>query len=170
MSDATKHAPAQLPPIVVEMAKRVSLKSFNLVRGSFELVEALPAGSGIENLQFSLRGGGNKHTVPKTIICGFGLDVAAQTNGVSTTVARFTCDYAALFEISDEPFFNALTEHDIALFAAYNLSYFAWPYAREYVQSTGSKMGLPPVILPLFRTSEMIPSPEQWKTVEASPS
>lgn len=36
-------------------------------------------------------------------------------------------------------------------FAMTNGVYNAWPYWREYVQSTTTRMGLPPIIVPVFR-------------------
>jgi preprotein translocase subunit SecB len=39
---------------------------------------------------------------------------------------------------------------EVAAFAKLNGLYNAWPYWREYVQSTVSRMGLPPVVLPVL--------------------
>lgn len=153
----------QIPAAVTEIAKRASLKTINLVRGSSEFVEALAPGEGIENLQVSLRAGGSRHDAPGSIVCGFGIDVAAQTKGAKPkTVARFSCDYAGVYEVRDEGFYNSLSDRDIAVFAGYNTGFHTWPYAREFVQSMAARMGLPAVVLPLFRAAEVVP-PEDWE-------
>jgi hypothetical protein len=42
-------------------------------------------------------------------------------------------------------------EPQLRAFAMTNGVYNAWPYWREYVQSTTTRMGLPPIIVPVFR-------------------
>lgn len=42
-------------------------------------------------------------------------------------------------------------ESRLRAFAMTNGVYNAWPYWREYVQSTTTRMGLPPIIVPVFR-------------------
>ena len=43
----------------------------------------------------------------------------------------------------------------LTTFAQTNGIYNAWPYWREFVQSTFARMGLPPVVLPLLRAREV---------------
>ena len=38
----------------------------------------------------------------------------------------------------------------LEMFASRNLSIHSWPYLREFVQSMSTRMGLPPVLLPLL--------------------
>jgi preprotein translocase subunit SecB len=47
-------------------------------------------------------------------------------------------------------------EADLSSFAEMNGVYNAWPYWREYIQSTISRMNLPPVVLPLFRIGKAL--------------
>lgn len=55
-------------------------------------------------------------------------------------------------------------------FARVNGAFNAWPYWREYVQTTLSRMNLPPLVLPVFRVKpESTQTPEQ-RTIEAAPS
>lgn len=44
-------------------------------------------------------------------------------------------------------------EEQLKAFSMTNGVYNAWPYWREYVQSTTTRMGLPPIIVPVFRLS-----------------
>jgi len=47
--------------------------------------------------------------------------------------------------------FDGLEEQNIHAFASTNGVYNAWPYWREFVQNTVSRMALPPTTLPVFR-------------------
>ena len=47
--------------------------------------------------------------------------------------------------------FDGLTKGHIDAFGDLNGVYNAWPFWREYVQSTTSRMGLPPLTIPVFR-------------------
>lgn len=46
---------------------------------------------------------------------------------------------------------NAFTNEQRAAFADLNAMYNVWPYWREFVQSTMTRMGLPPYTLPVFQ-------------------
>ena len=48
----------------------------------------------------------------------------------------------------------------LTTFAETNGIYNAWPYWREFVQSTFARMGLPPVVLPLLRAREVMEETE----------
>lgn len=54
----------------------------------------------------------------------------------------------------------------LTTFAETNGIYNAWPYWREFVQSTFARMGLPPVVLPLLRAREVMEKPEAEKAEE----
>jgi preprotein translocase subunit SecB len=60
----------------------------------------------------------------------------------------------ATFELSyglDAPV--AASGGDLRAFAELNGVFNAWPYWREYVQSMTTRMGLPPLVVPVFRLS-----------------
>ncbi|MCI0701749.1 MAG: hypothetical protein L0241_11755, partial [Planctomycetia bacterium] len=52
---------------------------------------------------------------------------------------------------------DGLTDEHIAAFGELNGVYNAWPFLREYVQSTTIRMGLPPLTLPLFNPQQKQP-------------
>lgn len=52
----------------------------------------------------------------------------------------------------------------LTTFAQTNGIYNAWPYWREFVQSTFARMGLPPVVLPLLRAREVMEKSEAERT------
>lgn len=45
------------------------------------------------------------------------------------------------------------TDEELTAFAETNATLNAWPYLREAIQSTSVRMGMPPILLPLFRLS-----------------
>ncbi len=47
---------------------------------------------------------------------------------------------------------RTISDEDKQSFAASG-TFLAWPYIRQFVQSTVTQMGLPPVVLPLFRAT-----------------
>lgn len=49
---------------------------------------------------------------------------------------------------------NALDKKDLDDFAVVNAPFNAWPYWREFVQSSLTRLGLPAFVLPLFRIEE----------------
>lgn len=57
-------------------------------------------------------------------------------------------EYALLYRVPDG---IACTNEGTQLFAAHNAIFNAWPFFRELAHSLVSRMGLPPVIVPLFR-------------------
>jgi hypothetical protein len=58
----------------------------------------------------------------------------------------------AVFEILYQlPEGLAVGNDELEAFARSNGVFNAWPYFREFVQSMATRMGLPPILLPLFR-------------------
>jgi hypothetical protein len=51
---------------------------------------------------------------------------------------------------------EVLNPERLKLFGELNGAYNAWPYWREFVQSTGARMGLPQLIVPTFRVGRGI--------------
>lgn len=48
-----------------------------------------------------------------------------------------------------------VTQKELAIFAGINGIYNAWPYWREFVQSIFLRMGLPPLVLPVYRLKDV---------------
>ena len=164
---STKNPPgAQLPPRVKEVARTAILKSLALVRSECQVTDHKP-GDIIENVNLTLQGGGQSEPETHSIACSFGLTVLALAKEpAGKEIARFKCDYLVHYEIRDAAIFDSLTQKDIELFAAFNATLNAWPYARELVQSLSARMMLPPLVLPLFRPNEMIPPQSRWTKAE----
>ena len=56
--------------------------------------------------------------------------------------------FVLIYSISS---FEGIDERNIIAFATTNGIYNAWPYWREFLQNTTTRMGFPPVIAPPFR-------------------
>lgn len=56
---------------------------------------------------------------------------------------------------------------ELAAFAETNGVFNAWPYFREFLQSSMARMGLPPLYLPLFRVARGDDSSEEMQNGEA---
>ena len=162
MSDSPKKRPVVVPERVAEIGRGATIRSLNLVRSDCAVLD-FRDGDVIENLKIQLTGGGRKDTQRPRILCSFGLLVEPQARGrADAPVARIHCEYAVQYEFADQAFFQSISERDIELFAALNTSLNVWPHAREFVQSMAGRMMLPPVVLPLFRPTDML-SPENWQ-------
>ncbi|HCF62490.1 MAG TPA: hypothetical protein DFS52_31425 [Myxococcales bacterium] len=63
---------------------------------------------------------------------------------------KIRCDLALRYSFKSSP---DLSEEHLKHFANLNGVVNAWPYLRETVHATTNRMGLPPLVLPLFRVS-----------------
>ena len=60
------------------------------------------------------------------------------------------------------------TRRELDMFAKVNSLFNAWPYWREFVQNTATRMNLPPIVLPLFRLADLTKTvPKQTSRAKA---
>ena len=59
--------------------------------------------------------------------------------------ATFGVQYRFEEELGENELGDAFKE-----FSRFNVGYHAWPYWREYVQSTSARIGIPPIPVPMF--------------------
>ncbi len=74
---------------------------------------------------------------------------------------RVTCQLILRYSMQTIPDLN---EEHFVQFAQLNAIMNAWPYFRELVQNSTSRMGLPPVVMPLFRVSRLDITERKAKT------
>lgn len=86
------------------------------------------------------------------VIAALEVRITPKGGEVKRDPLRLKVEYELKYKVPND--FKA-TRAEINSFAKVNGVYNAWPYFREYVQSTLQKMNLPPLILPVYR----IPSP-----------
>ena len=74
--------------------------------------------------------------------------------------------FAMFYEVKG---LSGFSDEEIDAFAKVNGAYNAWPFWREFVYSTMSRMGLPPIALPVFRVVEGEVKSDSEKTDGAEP-
>lgn len=160
-----KVASGGIPAIVTAIGAHAKIETLTLIRGECRLLNPRE-GDVVENLKLTMTGGGRKHDASQRLHCTFGLVVEPVAKGrEDKPVARIECEYGLQYQIDDSAFLAALSERDVELFAAYNGSVNVWPHAREFVTSMAQRMLLPPLLLPLFRPSDLLPPPERWQRI-----
>jgi preprotein translocase subunit SecB len=82
------------------------------------------------------------------------------------TVVSIMATYELIYIIPKE---LKVTQDELNDFARLNAMFNVWPYWREFVQSTITRMNLPPLVLPLFRVKEAAKQVEQESQRAATP-
>lgn len=66
------------------------------------------------------------------------------------------CKFALNYRIAS---FDGLTADNLGAFATTNAVFNAWPYWREFVHNTTLRMGMPPLLAPMFRIHDVPTKP-----------
>lgn len=108
-------------------------------------------------------------TMVLNVVVGFAISVSTQEEP-SADVLELGAEFELSYGLDSPP----PADHRDALLSAFahiNGTYNAWPYLREFVQSTTARMMLPPVVLPVFRvTPEAGPRVGQPSPTAESPA
>ena len=72
---------------------------------------------------------------------------AAKERRLARMMARVVLEY----EVSSQELFDSLNDVDMSSFAGLNGAFNAWPYLREYFQSSSARMNVGTFILPALR-------------------
>jgi preprotein translocase subunit SecB len=80
------------------------------------------------------------------------------------TVVSLTATFELVYIIQKQDV--KITQDQLNDFGRLNAMFNVWPYWREFVQNTVTRMNLPPLVLPLFRIKEAVKQVEQ---AQASP-
>ncbi len=83
------------------------------------------------------------------------------------TVVSIMATYELIYLIPKD---MQVTQDELNDFARLNTMFNVWPYWREFVQSTVTRMNLPPLVLPLFRIKDAAKQIEQASQREAIPA
>ncbi len=82
------------------------------------------------------------------VIPTFTLKAERTTESERSLILSIETSFALYYSIKSVGDFG---DESIKAFAFTNGIFNAWPYWREYVQSTAARMGLPPIVIPVFR-------------------
>lgn len=103
-----------------------------------------------------------EHTPPQVIQGDspkqFGLRVsfnvtATPDEPAAKSVLKVQATFILEYSLSD---IEGITPLDLTAFGLINGAYNAWPYWREFLQNTTTRMGLPPITAPVFRLSDAL--------------
>jgi len=74
-------------------------------------------------------------------------NLLARSKGSRKAFLRIKCEYDLVYESAER-----LPQEFFEMYSKTSLPLNVWPYFREFVQSTSTRMGLPPITMPLFKT------------------
>ena len=138
-----------LAPAVLELMAAVNLRYVRLIRMAGEF-QGLEAGEQLAQMDMQLEVGVFRlepetsafHVIAKA---GFKFRPSAESTKI---IASVSCDFALEYSVQKPDLLPKLTEENLLQFAALNGMRNAWPYIREYCQSTLARMQLPQFTLP----------------------
>ena len=149
MSDDTTPSVRSGPPAIVgEIARRNTLLGINLIACNATLISPMKIGERLDNMGIQAPFGIQRGGGPNCFTAFLGINVLClQKSG--PPVASISCTFAANYRVEEE-LYPKLSDEDLVYYAAYYAPVNLWPYVREHVQSTGSKMSLGLVTVPFF--------------------
>ena len=140
--------------LAVQVAERVEILNVLLAScegkrtPSFKFKgEAFVLSTGVKKLNF-----GKNATLERLFISPtFTLSLSDDDSELEPQLA-ISAKFVLVYSIKS---FEGIDEENIRAFAAINGVFNAWPYWREFVQSTTARMGLPkPITIPVYRLGE----------------
>lgn len=86
------------------------------------------------------------------VLASFHLQVVA--NGQDAPAVTMEATFELKYHVPAD--LEEVSKDELTAFAEVNAIFNAWPYWREYIQSTFVRMNLPPVVLPVFRLADHV--------------
>lgn len=159
----------------LEMAKRLiagtHLREIRMASGRFDT--SIEEASEVEEPVMSIdhgaqaqrgEGGSFKVSAMIRLMIFEGKDMPEEEADPETALAQIVGVYELAYGLPEGSTFS---DEALGAFAETNGVFNAWPYFREFVQSSCNRMGLPALLVPLFRLSA---EPNQEKDQEREPS
>jgi len=104
--------------------------------------------TGVAKLAF----GRNEESKRLSIYLTFGVRLARDADEGPDVLVNVAAKFVLVYSVKS---FEGIDEDHVHAFSLTNGVFNAWPYWREFVQTTTGRMGLPrPVIVPVFRLGE----------------
>jgi hypothetical protein len=129
------------------VSARVTLEYIRLQQSSCRLDCLPPKGRLSFQMSHEAEAKRGEKSTSLTVVAKFHLDASPEGSD-NQIFARIDATFSIVYSLST---FEGLTEGGIKRFANMNGIYNAWPYWREFVQSTVTRMGLPALTIPVFR-------------------
>lgn len=152
--------PDQIPEDFATLTGRFDLQGITLVRSFAEHSIAPDERDKIDtSFAFRLKSAESKKGNARIVI-SFKVEGVTADSDPQETRLHIEADYLLHYTISSGP---KISKDQLTAFAIINGRFNAWPYWREYVQSTTVRMGLPPLMLPLLKFKPPEKSPRSGR-------
>jgi preprotein translocase subunit SecB len=150
----------------VKVSDRIDLQSVKLLDCNCRLKPNYPDGQKAFDMDTNSRFEVDKEKNIIGVFIGFTLNAFGKEadHKKENSFLNVEATFLLLYKISN---IEGLDDLAFTSFAEINGVYNAWPYWREFVQSTSSRMGLPPLTVPVFRIAPK-PTKIDTKKDEAS--
>ncbi len=152
-----KELKALIAAVELEGVRLIESSAFATVRSPGEV------GPGELSIEWNARAkksGGNRFIVR----AGIQMNLQRVASAASKPAVRVEATFELTYSL--RPDFKAGAKL-LAEFAAVNGVYNAWPYWREYIQDVVTRMGLPPITLPVFRVGAKVAGPSSGEPIVA---
>ncbi len=148
---------SQVSPLerAVSVSQRVELRNVMLTQcGANRSPNFDPQREGTE-LRYGIsevRFGRGADTKTLFVLPSFNLDVLHSSEGGTDSVLSVSATFVLVYTLDS---FEGISERDLEAFSVTNGVFNAWPYWREFVQSTTSRMGIPgSITMPVYRIGD----------------
>lgn len=131
------------------VSDRVQLKDVRLIEFGCNQKQGASRGKKAYNMDYSTEVAVDKESGHVLVIAKFHFEAFAEGGPQKNkNVLKAHATFALTYTIEN---FKGLTQKGFKQFADLNGIYNAWPYWREFMQNTIARLGLPPLVIPVFR-------------------
>lgn len=143
----------ELRVLAGRVAGQSNLRDIRLTNSQIELVSVPEPGAPLEvalNVSPEAQFSTSADTAPHLILvnCSFDVAIRREDSGDSAPVANIRSSFAAAFTASSD---NEFSDEELQAFANSTGVFAIYPYAREYVSDCTRRLGLPTLVLDLFK-------------------
>ena len=140
----------------IKVSDRVELENVRLMSCRCEHRRFVPRGEKTLSMKRHAEGKLDEKASRVFVMVDFSLDVFVSGEDSSNPFATLVATFLLVYCIKD---YEGITQECIDQFAETNGVYNAWPYWREFIQSTGARMSLPNLTVPVLRLGKPVLSP-----------
>jgi preprotein translocase subunit SecB len=170
MTDEPIDRPVSPSPIklAIPVSERVDIKQVFIIQSKIERVKHIEVREIAWEIKQSFKAD-PVEVAPElneiAVNLSFALEADQHHGDLKHRTIHIQATFGLLYAISS---MDGINESNLNAFAITNGVYNAWPYWREYVQSSTARMGVPPIVLSVFRFPP--PRPRIRAAIELSES
>lgn len=154
---ALTYLTAPITEEIRELSQSVKLLALNATRFHGEVLDRRPNDS-VGSFKIDLHLGASRSPeVPTVFDCSIGMTLECMAKSdPGRSVGRMSCVFGIRYQAPSAEALERVTDEDLLAFAGRNSMLHAWPYLREYFQSSASRLGLPRVVLPTLSNELLV--------------